>query len=472
VPCCMADDYNDWCKDLEIVYKDKKRKEYCVFHAPQGKKGVSLEKFNAFVFQRVEDIRKTGKEAPGSEQECNLSGTIFEGDISFPSFKGAPDLPRIDFSRAQFSGGANFGWAQFSGRAYFSAAQFSGRADFGAAQFSGWADFSRAQFSGEADFSRAQFSGEASFWGAQFSGWADFSRAQFSGEADFWGAQFSGGADFGEAQFSGKTKFSQTYFGEEIIFTNVIMETPPSFEELRLENLRFVDTDVRKIDFINCTWHEKNGRRILYDEREIPSGALDSEARLDEEGTPLAFFVLKKRLKIFWSPPDDRVHAIQKIETVYRRLKQKYKEDQNEGEASMWHYSEKEMQRRKSCPKHFFEFLTLHLYWLSSGYGERPLRAFGVLFGLIAAACVALAWLGFDMSDIYKGFGAFNWNNLPFTDRTKAVIVNVFKYLTFQRDPYLLPLTQSGECVKLAAQVLIPIQAALFVLALRNRFRR
>lgn len=39
MPCCYKDG-KGWCKDLETVYTDAEGKEYCVLHAPQGKKGV------------------------------------------------------------------------------------------------------------------------------------------------------------------------------------------------------------------------------------------------------------------------------------------------------------------------------------------------------------------------------------------------------------------------------------------------
>jgi hypothetical protein len=52
--------YN-WCKDYPTVYKDKDGKEYCIFHAPKGCKGASLEEFNKFVFKEIEKAEKENR---------------------------------------------------------------------------------------------------------------------------------------------------------------------------------------------------------------------------------------------------------------------------------------------------------------------------------------------------------------------------------------------------------------------------
>jgi hypothetical protein len=115
----------------------------------------------------------------------------------------------------------------------------------------------------------------------------------------------------------------------------------------------------------------------------------------------------------------------------------------------------------------------LYPYWASSGYGERPLRAFIVLAALVAAAGLTLAALGFkEIPGSDRGVGFVQLLD-PFSlDKVWAVVANFFKYITFQRDFFLAPATMFGEFIKAVAQVLIPIQVALFVFALRNKFRR
>ncbi|MEN6375594.1 MAG: pentapeptide repeat-containing protein [Smithella sp.] len=561
LPCCKAEEY-EWCKDLETVFTDEEGKEYCVFHAPQGKKGISLDEFNTLVFNRIEDVKKFNEDTPENPQTCNFRGTIFEGDIDFiekvlppiafgwaqfsgnahfreAKFSGYADFGEAqfsgyaDFRDAQFSGNADFGAAQFSGKAYFGDAQFSGNAYFGSAQFSGEADFGSAQFSeethfrdaqfsgkayfgkaqfsgnayfgaaqfsgkayfGEAQFSgyayfwRTQFSGEAAFWSAQFSGNADFRDAQFSeethfrdaqfsgnayfgsaqfseetdfmeakfsGEADFGSAQFSGKAGFRAAQFSGKSLFDATTFKDVVEFNNIKITESPLFENVNLEKVCFVDTDVRKIDFINCTWGEREGHYAVYDETKISpsSGILEY-------------------LKSLWKIPEDKEKIIEKTETVYRRLKQRYKENHNEFEASIWHYSEKEMQRKRSCLRHLFDWLFIHLYWISSGYGERPLRSFVVLLALVGTACIVLPFFPLQGNGIAENLKFTGWiNTFSSEEHVKAVILSVFQYITLQRETILSPNTLDGAFIKYAAQFFIPIQAALFFFALRNRFKK
>jgi uncharacterized protein YjbI with pentapeptide repeats len=284
--CCKADAHGllDWCRNLDIVYTDEDGRQYCVFHAPRGKKGVSIEKFNKLIFQKIENTKIANDEAHNQKEICNLSDTIFEGDIDFRSFREKRSLPDIDFVGAQFSGEANFVGAQFSGEANFVGAQFSERANFWKAQFSGEANFWKAQFSKGASFSDVQFSGEANFVGAKFSRKARFGLAKFSREASFSDAQFSKGASFWKAQFSTEAAFYRTLFDKEVDFTHVHAGQALHFEEVNLSHVRLADTDVKRIDFMNCYWREKRGRRIIADETIIPR----------------AFAGIKRWLKVLW----------------------------------------------------------------------------------------------------------------------------------------------------------------------------
>lgn len=81
MPACK-DKYNKWCKDEKTVYTDEAGMEYCVFHAPKGKKGVSLEAFNEMIFERIDN-------AISEKQSCELSGTAFEGVNSLQKPVGA-----------------------------------------------------------------------------------------------------------------------------------------------------------------------------------------------------------------------------------------------------------------------------------------------------------------------------------------------------------------------------------------------
>ena len=152
----------DWCKTQPhpIVYKGEDRIEYCVFHAPKGKKGVSVDEFNRLVYEEIE-------RAMAENRDCELSGTIFDGDIDFRKYGGNNRLPPINFTKALFNGRVDFRGAVFSGDANFFGAMFIKGADFSGATFMGKAYFFDSEFLEKADFSSVRFVDELSFsWGS------------------------------------------------------------------------------------------------------------------------------------------------------------------------------------------------------------------------------------------------------------------------------------------------------------------
>ena len=120
-----------------------------------------------------------------------------------------------------------------------------------------------------------------------------------------------------------------------------------------------------------------------------------------------------------------------------------------------FHYGEMEAKRREyGWPKRILcpEFL----YWASSGYGIGYIRAFASLLFLLAGAAV-----------LYYFFGgiAFECN-----------LQNAFLF-SLQTAALLRPMrpdgfTVAGEWIQVAESILVPIQAALFILALRMRLKR
>jgi hypothetical protein len=189
MPCCKAEEYI-WCKDLPVVsYMDTEGNEYCVFHAPKGLKGISLEEFNKLVFERIDSAKK-------GREHIDLGGTIFEGYISFNEFNKDNPLYDISFCKATFNDVAGFSGATFNDVANFIGTTFNERAIFIAAAFSKVANFSTATFNDEANFTGAVFSKGANFSSATFNDEAGFSGATFNDEADFMIATFNERANF------------------------------------------------------------------------------------------------------------------------------------------------------------------------------------------------------------------------------------------------------------------------------------
>lgn len=252
--------------------------------------------------------------------------------------------------------------------------------------------------------------------------------------------------------FNGKADFRETEFIREAFFRELRIKEKILFEGSYRTMASFLYTDLRKIDFINCTWPKKIGRDVLYDEIELFGDERQPNPRFKGELSQ----ILRQEWDGFKKDISCHKDAIKKVEILYRMLKQKYKEEHNEYEVSVWHYGEKELFRKGSYFRRFFPLSLSNLYWLSSGYGERPVRAGIVLIFLIIILSILTS-----MSGLKAPEGGF-----------AAIILNTLQYATLQKATLLEPASLSGGYLKLLTQILIPLQTALFALAIKNRFKR
>jgi uncharacterized protein YjbI with pentapeptide repeats len=456
VPCCQAEKYK-WCKGLRSVWISKDNKEYCVFHAPKEHKGQNRESFNKLVYAKVQ-------EGIYKETECDLSGSIFPWPIDFSQFNQDNPFPPINFRDVIFQDYADFKQTIFSGVAFFMKVSFMGEAFFGQATFMKDACFWQANFKESALFERAFFRRAAFFMDAHFIGEAHFGEAVFGGARHKEGNFRGGGANFLRAAFSGNVNFRKVSFSsivnlEEAIFSkNVYFEktkfqdrlylgwcSPKEsifFEGVDLNNVYFLDSDPLKMHFIGCTWPQRFGRKVLSDEIH----------------------------------PIGKKPSFEKIEYFYRRLKQKYKIEYNEAEASQWHYGEKEMFRKKKWWRRYNPFSFSNLYWVSSGYGERPVRAGSILILIFIAVTVLMNLLGLVPRHGNPVFGVESikgFSDIFHANKFWLLISNTIQHALFMRDTYFIPQSLAGSIIlTLSTKLIIPIQTALFVLALRNKFRR
>ena len=289
---------------------------------------------------------------------------------------------------------------------------------------------------------KAAFSGQADFRRAAFSGQADFREVAFSGDAYFLEVAFSGHAYFERVNFNSRVYFEATTFKEVAFFKRCSVEKSIYFENIDLVFVSFLDSDPLKINFTNCTWPRIFGRNVLSDEIRIKEGQ----------------------------------ESFEKVEYLYRKLKQKYKEEYNEPEASNWHYGEKEMFRKKKRLRRLNPISLSNLYWASSGYGERPLRAGILLILLFAGITLSMSVFGLVAASgkevfgvkIIKGFsGLIEWKKFW------LLLLNTIQNVLFIKDTFFKPQTLAGAIIlTITTNLIIPIQVALFVLALRNKFRR
>jgi len=250
------------------------------------------------------------------------------------------------------------------------------------------------------------------------------------------GAKFFDEARFFNTKFKEKSSFSSCQVGHRIYFENVDLSTTS-----------FLDTEIKNMIFQGCIWFNKSGRNMVVDE-------LDLEDKKSE----------------------NKFLAYEKVEELYRKFKNKYKAENNEPEVSNWHYGEKEMFRKKYWLRRRFPFTISNLYWFSSGYGERPVRSGVILISILLGVSVVSGILGLVPSG-NKSVSNIVWiHGLPWSLSLKQLgflIYNTFENAFFIKDTFFKPLTPAGAIIlTITTKLIIPIQVALFVLALRNKFRR
>jgi uncharacterized protein YjbI with pentapeptide repeats len=375
-------------------------------------------------------------------------------DFSKASFAGS-----LDFSGARFFRSVKFLKARFAGPADFSGASFAYPADFSGASFGGMANFSQASFKGTPDFSGVSFSGKTDFSGAGFAEEADFSGVSFSGETDFSGAIFLKKADFPRAKVIGRVLFhslnvppaGKPHFPFQGDFRNLELspEAVLRFQDFYLAQAEFAGTDLREIEFHNVQWHPYGRRQTIYDEIVL---------RQQEKETPW-FLDWVLRFAPYADFPSKWGNRYSEVERLYRNLEVNYERNNDYKSSGDFHYGELEMHRRASTWR-LFPLYWYNLYWLSSGYGERPLRAVLTLLGLL------LAFSGFLLWAEGESLGGWHWDGIG-----KALLY-VFQQGTLQKPDWLRPATNPGKFLSALMPVLIPGQTALFFLALRNRLGR
>ena len=494
--CCKCEEF-DWEDPQERIYTDSDGNDYCLFHAPAEEKGRSVEAFNERVFARIQAVI----DSKDKEIWCDLSGTIFPGDISFYEFGKESPLPAISFESAAFSGDArfkstafsdeaNFSSAAFSGYASLYSAAFSGNASFSSAAFSGYADFSFAAFSGKANFSSAAFSGNANFSSAAFSGKANFSYAAFSGNANFSSVAFSGNANFSSAAFSGEqaqftsasfektVDFSNTQFllpasdspnavrfvsnsFDQAVFSNATVDRPLLFDNCRIGDgklrfyrmdlkwCNFLETGMERIEFIDSTWHA-----TMKEQR--PLGIGQKLTRLD-------------RYKVPWEDNPRKTHLVRDF---YQTMKRLSKDRHNEYEASKWHVAEKDALLRLLTQNGESRLHRLFLlaYKYSSGFGEMPGRA-----GVFLLLWIVAVWLLLGLGGVTDGARVIQGVELSGNgvQNFGTVFKVLFKNIMLMRDIGFEPVIGFIDgLVLVLTRLVVPFQFALFAMAVRNKMRR
>ena len=378
---------------------------------------------------------------------ASFNNATFSGDANFDD---ATFSPNARFYNVSFIKRAGFNNATFIGDVNFDDSIFKNISHFNRTTFSKEAGFKNATFSGEANFIYATFKNKSYFIKTTFSNLADFNFATFN-ESDFNGAEFISNTIFNKAKFVGVSMFINTKFKQKSSFNRCEADNRINFENVDLSCVSFLNTDIKNMIFQSCRWFKKYkyGRNKVVDEVKL----------------------IKSKKS------ENELLAYEKVEELYRKLKIKYKAENNEQEVSNWHYGEKEMFRKKLKRRRFNPLSFSNLYWAFSGYGERPIRAGIMLIFLFASIAILMNVFGLISTpigqekfgvEIIKGFyGVIVWKKFG------LLLYNTIQHALFIKDTFFTPQTLSGVIfLTVSTKLIIPIQVALFVLALRNKFRR
>ena len=512
MPCCKAEEFGGWCEKEELFEWDGEK--YCQFHLPiKSHDKLHYEEFNRLILARIDN-------AKSDKTVCHLDGTVFPGGLDLRTYSKEKNLPEISFQGAFFqseimsngvnyNGLVNFENAIFNDTAFFEESKFKNQAIFAhvkfnqdvkfkKANFFEYSQFLGAVFNRKAEFNETFFWDDACFKTAIFKGIADFTSASFGKIMEFYDATFEDYAGFTSLCSTGETIFNLAKFEKGCYFTfanichaqfsntHFVMRAffrrtkinGASFQDCYVyDSLEFDQTDMtrvllfnsplEKMHFVDCIWPKCDNINTVYDARKV-----------DNRG----YHVLEN---IKDADNIDEVITIGKLQALFRTLKKKAKEEQDESLAGDWHFWEKDMQRQdcweKICDEESSRkerwssrgmWLLLSVYRFLCGYGERPGRAglWLILSPFFPLLIYGLVWLGFNYwpANLSLGWGILTeihaWWNGAWTDWTPLVKMAV---LNPGADRGLF-----GDFVIGFYRVLVLGQAALFLLALRNKMRR
>ncbi len=365
------------------------------------------------------------------------------GRVVHPAFPGVHKDAFDQALQSKLAGGDfDLREVYFPGPASFGQHKFKVFANFHGARFTGWADFREAEFAEGADFSYARFAQAALFEKTRFVGQALFKGTEIAGEADFRGTSFDGPAIF---QNINERRETTSRLPLIAYFQNLTFGLQGSlrFQDLSLGLSSFLGTDMRRLEFHNIRWYSYQGRQVIYDEillrgkggPNVLNLTPGKEHGLDYEG------------------------LCARVEEIYRYLKLDYELEGDLKQAGDFHFGEMEMHRQASFWRRWFPLSWYNLYRVLSGYGERPLRALVCLVGLVAVMAGLLQWMGLKTPEgALTGFG--------------EAVIYLLELASLMRPEWPKPLTTGGHFLSALSHFLILGQAALFLLAIRNRLGR
>lgn len=343
-------------------------------------------------------------------------------------------------------------------------------ADFVDVCFEKGVDFSGHTFKKDVKFTKRNLKGVAKFESVVFEKKANFISVELEQGSSFKSADFYDVVNFNNVNYESYVSFKNTRFREYGLFNsyseeesgagnkknnfrdgadfrNVLIDYGVKFKNIYAGKIKFLGSDVDKMDFINCR-NINSHEDIFYDEKVYRSDV--KNGRLNDD--------------------NDKVGRLRNLQTLYRKAKEKHMSGQNWGVVSDYHYDEKRIKGEKLRYKgeHGAEFWN-KCYKLFSGYNERPLYAFIWLV-------VIMLFYGFIQ------FAGFYWDNIAgivqCNDRlflSGSMPVGEFLANSITLIPLLKGNVDLGGIELFSrslAQIVVVIMLGLFGMSVRNKLRR
>lgn len=416
---------------------------------------------------------------------ANFTSAKFSADASF---EGTTFSAVAAFSETTFSAAADFGLANFSADAHFETAEFGTGAFFFMATFSAVAAFNRARFDADANFVGATFGAVANFLQCQYVAAADFTSATFRDDVYFWSATFSAAANFNQSVFHARADFRNVFFNDSVHFfgragdrevpdaprigARTLGENPSlGFEHVRIdhpERLAFHTLNLRPHWFINV-----DPRRLVFTDISWDWNHIS----IEQEIAALQAIAVSPEIEVM---PVEQINHLLTI--ACRQLAENAESNNRYEEASRFRYWAMDLARRTKWKGwRLLKTDWLHmLYWAVSGYGERILRALGVLASVWIVFVLLYTQVGFEQ----KPQRALNESASTLTVASTTVEDRIGQPLGYIRaltyslavmslqKPEPKPLTGTAQTLVLLETILGPVQAALLALAIRRKFMR
>lgn len=400
-------------------------------------------------------------------ESINFSEAIFLKSVYAVEMKAS----RIDFSRARFAENVTFHECSLRG-----------------------ADFSGAHFEKDVVFEHGTTIGTGAFEHATFAGRAEFDRVTFLGDVKFVATRFASRVSFGYCDFeptedagSSVADFTFAEFAEPdaVRFFRINRKTKQPFR------MRVRGCDVRECHFADVNWHRESGRLMLEDEFDLEDGRLEKVRHQQEFDKWKDDYEFNPE----WLPEPFEPTGHDLVATSYRQLVANFERDRAFDLAEECWISVMELKR--IGPTNSWATKTaIEVYRRASVYGTSYVRALVVLILAVLVAFPTLLSLPFARmarstepdrdiafsrrialprhryeTVLSQSIRQGRHNVAAITHIIGRAMLLSVETATFQRNPRYVATSAYARSIVALESVVIVGQTALFLLALRRRFR-